>query len=100
MSGSARHKTVAFILSGIFPGLGQLYNRQPLKAVAFIAAGGVLTWLTGRSVSVDRLLQAALSGQDALLQQDLLGVSVILPLCLLLLIWGWSLVDAWRLAGR
>jgi len=30
-----RRKITALILSGIFPGLGQFYNRQPIKGVAF-----------------------------------------------------------------
>ena len=37
-----RSPTIAVLLSGIFPGLGQLYNRQPRKAVLFIIVG-VLT---------------------------------------------------------
>ena len=28
---TTRRKMVALVLSGIFPGLGQFYNRQPLK---------------------------------------------------------------------
>src|SRR2546428_230937 len=45
-----RRKTVALVLSGIFPGLGQLYNRQPFKGAVFVALGLVLSWLTGRAV--------------------------------------------------
>src|SRR3989454_12186553 len=45
-----RRKTVALVLSGIFPGLGQLYTRQPFKGAVFVALGLVLSWLTGRAV--------------------------------------------------
>src|SRR5262245_54564564 len=34
---AAPRKLVALILSGIFPGLGQIYNRQPIKGAAFLA---------------------------------------------------------------
>ena len=34
-----RSPLVALILSGLFPGLGQLYNRQRWKALLFLAAG-------------------------------------------------------------
>jgi TM2 domain-containing membrane protein YozV len=34
---------VAFFLSGVFPGLGQFYNRQPLKGGALLVAGARLT---------------------------------------------------------
>lgn len=83
-----RRKIVAFILSGIFPGLGQFYNRQPLKGAAFVVAGVVLSWLSGRAVPVD------------LLAPHPLGIDLIVLLCLLLAVWLWSLVDAWRVADR
>ncbi len=42
-SGAKRHgPLVAAVLSGIFPGLGQLYNGQRLKALLFVV-GAVLT---------------------------------------------------------
>jgi hypothetical protein len=92
-SGS-RNKIVALFLSGIFPGLGQMYNRQPVKGAAFVVGSGVLTWLAGRGVSPDLLQEALLRGQNPL------GVSVLLPVGLLLIVWIWSLIDAWRVADR
>lgn len=83
-----RRKIVAFILSGIFPGLGQFYNRQPVKGAAFVVAGGVLNWLLVRAVPSDLLAPDALWG------------NLIAVLCLLLAIWLWSLIDAWRVAHR
>ena len=95
MNGSrSRHKIIALALSGIFPGLGQFYNRQPVKGVAFVVVSGVLTWLAGRAVSPD-LLQEVLLGAP-----NPLGVSLVLPMSLLLLVWIGSLIDAWRVAGR
>jgi len=79
---------IALILSGVFPGLGQLYNRQPTKGVAFVAAGVALTWFLGRAIPEDLLM---------LIQPE---ARLILPLCVLLLVWLWSVVDAWRVAGR
>ncbi len=83
-----RRKIIAFILSGFFPGLGQIYNRQPLKGVTLLAAGVVLTWLLGRAVPTDLLALARP------------GTTLIVLLCILLGLWLWSVVDAWRLAGR
>src|SRR5205809_6580976 len=53
-----RRQVLGFILSGIFPGLGQLYNREYLKGVLFIIPGAVLTWLTGRAAPTDLLALA------------------------------------------
>ena len=85
-----RRAMIAFILSGVFPGLGQLYNRQPLKGGVFLAAGIALSWLIGRLVPTDL---------DALASASL-GAYPILMLCLLLAIWLWSAIDAWRVGSR
>ena len=79
---------IALILSGVFPGLGQFYNRQPKKGVAFLAAGIVLSWFLGRAVPTDSL---------TLIQPD---ARLIVSLCILLIVWFWSIIDAWRVAGR
>ena len=86
--GVGRRKIVALILSGVFPGLGQLYNRQPLKGAAFVVAGVMLSWLLGRAVPASPLALAQPSA------------NVIALLCVLLAIWLWSVIDAWRVAGR
>ena len=83
-----RRKVIALILSGVFPGLGQFYNRQLGKGAAFLAAGVVLSWFLGRAVPTDSLL---------LIQPE---ARLIFPLCVLLIVWPWSLIDAWRVAGR
>ena len=79
---------MGFILSGIFPGLGQLYNREYLKGVLFIIPGAVLTWLLFRAIPADLL---ALAQPNAMLM---------LLLVLLLALWLWAIIDAWRVAGR
>ena len=76
------------MLSGIFPGIGQLYNRQPVKGAIGLVLGVVLTWAAARAAPADPL---------ALVQP---GTDVLVPLFALLAVWGWSLVDAWRVAGR
>jgi hypothetical protein len=94
-----RRKVVALVLSGIFPGLGQVYNRQPVKGVAFVVVGGVLSWFAARAFPGDLLVQNLLA-QNPPPVQNLLGVALILPLSLLLIVWFWSLIDAWRSADR
>ena len=81
-------RVVALILSGILPGLGQLYNRQWLKGTAFVVAGLGLSWLLTRAVSVDLEALSSVS----------VDPSAFWALGLLLAVWLWSLVDAWRCA--
>jgi hypothetical protein len=85
-----RRAMVALFLSGVFPGLGQLYNHQPLKGGAFLVAGAALSWLIGRVVPND--LEALASAK--------VGADTILLLCLLLAIWLWSAIDACRVGSR
>jgi hypothetical protein len=85
-----RRAIVAFFLSGVFPGLGQFYNRQALKGGVFLAAGIALSWLVGRVVPTD--LTALASAK--------VGADAILLLSLLLAIWLWSAIDAWRVGSR
>jgi hypothetical protein len=83
-----RRQVVGFILSGIFPGLGQLYNREYLKGVIFIMPGVVLSWLIGRAIPTDLMALAQPSA------------SLMLLLVLLMALWLWAIIDAWRIAGR
>jgi hypothetical protein len=89
-SGSRRHQWIALILSGVFPGLGQLFVRAWGKGVAFLLAGGVLTWALGHLVSPEDLLAGRLS-------HPLVTLALILAL---LGVFLWSLLDAWRVGGR
>jgi TM2 domain-containing membrane protein YozV len=79
---------IALVLSGIFPGLGQLYNGQPAKGAIGLAAGAVLSWLAGRAMPADPLAI------------DQAGFALFAPLCALLAVSTWSIIDAWRAAGR
>jgi hypothetical protein len=89
-NGPGHQKAIALILSGTFPGLGQLYNRQPLKGVLFLAAGAVLSWFVARAVPIDPL---------ALIDRGV-SLAVVLAVLVLLAVWLWSVFDAWRGAGR
>jgi hypothetical protein len=81
-------RVVALVLSGFFPGLGQLYNRQWLKGTAFAVAGVLLSWLAMRGLP--GTLEALASAPP---DRTVLGESG-----LLLAIWVWSVIDAWRVA--
>lgn len=83
-----RRQVIALMLSGIFPGIGQLYNRQPVKGAIGVVLGVVLTWAAARAAPADPV---------ALAQP---GADVLGPLLALLAVWVWSLVDAWRAAGQ
>lgn len=83
-----RRKVIALILSGIFPGLGQFYNGEHIKGVGFLIAGVVLSWLLARASPADVL---------ALVRPE---ANVVVLLCVLLALWLWSVIDAWRVAGR
>ena len=81
-------KLLALILSGVFPGLGQLYNREWGKGGGLLLAGLGLSWLAMRALPGDL---------DALVNAPL-PATVLGALVLLLAVWIWSLVDAWRRA--
>jgi hypothetical protein len=85
-----QRSAVALILSGVFPGLGQFYNRHLIKGAVFLGLGIVLSWYVTRAVPLDPL---------ELLEQGVkLGPA--LAVLVLLAIWLWSVVDAWRGANR
>ncbi len=86
---AVRKKATALILSGIFPGLGQLYNREIFKAALFVAPSVGLSWLVTRAVSADPLAFIARGA----------NLTVIVAMLVLLALWLWSVVDAWRGAG-
>ena len=86
VSGSDRRQWIALMLSGVFPGLGQLFLCAWGKGVAFLLAGGVLTWAMGQLVSLEDLLTGRLS-------YPLVTLALVLVLSAVFL---WSVVDAWR----
>jgi len=86
MLSTKRRRTVALILSGVFPGLGQFYNRRPIKGAVFLGLSVLLSWLVMRAVPVD----------PARLAEQGIGLPASLAVLILLAIWLWSVVDAWR----
>jgi len=88
MAEARRRQVIALVLSGIFPGLGQLYNRQWGKGSAALVAGVILSWRLARAVPAD------------LAAPPPLGADLLVALALLLAVWVWSVIDAWRVAGR
>jgi hypothetical protein len=85
-----RRQAIALFLSGTFPGLGQLYNRQPLKGILFLAAGMALGWPVVQAVPLDPLV---------LIERGV-SLAAVLAMVALLAVWLWSVVDAWHGAGR
>ncbi len=88
--GSRRRQWIALILSGIFPGLGQIYLRAWMKGALFLLAGGAVTWALGGLVELDDLIEGRV-------EHALPIVGLLLALLALSL---WSLMDAWRRGGR
>jgi hypothetical protein len=86
--GSRRRQTSALVLSGIFPGLGQFYNRQHVKGGLSVIVAGFLSWLIGRGIPADPL---------TLVHP---GAALTVPTVVLLALWLWSIIDAWRAAGQ
>ena len=84
-SRTPRQTATAVTLSAVFPGLGQLYNGEVVKAVLFFASGAALSWPLARAVFVEPL---------ALIERGA-SPSVLLAASLLLGVWLWSFVDAW-----
>lgn len=85
-----RRQWIALILSGIFPGLGQWYLRAWKKGAAFLVAGGAAIWALGRLVSMQDLM-------TGILPHPLATQGVLLTL---LVVFLWSMLDAWRSGGR
>jgi uncharacterized membrane protein len=85
-----RRQWIALILSGLFPGLGQFYVRAGGKGVASFIAGAAATWALARLVSVEDLLTGRPPSPGA-------TAGVVLAL---LVLYVWSIVDAWRSGGK
>jgi len=83
-----RSPRVALILSAIFPGLGQFYNRHWFKGLGFFIGSGMVGGIVSESVSIDDLTAGDISGAVHALG-FLLALTGILV---------WSMVDAYRSA--
>jgi hypothetical protein len=85
-----RSPVLAVMLSGIFPGLGQLYNRERRKGLLFLIAGAVTAFGPWGALDVDIDPEDIAAGLRTLLLTSL-------PFLVLAL---WSVVDAYRVAHR
>ncbi len=85
-----RSPTLAVILSGLFPGLGQLYNRERLKALLFFV-GAVLTGIWPLSpLSMDIDMDDPIAGLRAVMLWSVPFLAIAL----------WSVIDAYRTAKQ
>ena len=87
---SRRSPLVAVLLSGLFPGLGQLYNREKAKALLMLVLGAVTGFapLGGVDISLDPDQAAAGLLKLALASLPFFAVA------------AWSIVDAYRVARK
>ena len=88
----SRKAKVALVLSAIFPGLGQFYNREYVKGVVFFVSGLVLSWISSEMLPP---LDTLLAGKTPEGLGQLVSVMVLLLVC-----YAYSIVDAYRSAKR
>jgi hypothetical protein len=90
MAAAKRSATIAVLLSGTFPGLGQLYNRELRKAGLF-AVGAILTAFGPLSpLDVDIDLSDPAAGLRTVMFASLPFLAIAV----------WSVIDAYRVAKR
>jgi hypothetical protein len=87
-AGRRRSPLLAAVLSGLFPGLGQLYNRERLKALLFLIGGVVFAAGPFSPLEVNIDLDNPAAGMRNLLLASL-------PFSVVAL---WSVIDAYRTA--
>jgi hypothetical protein len=83
-----RNPRLAAVLSAIFPGLGQFYNRQWFKGIGFFIGSGVLSGIVTERFSVEELM----AGDTSHVGKVLAFLAILLGLLV------WSMVDAYRSA--
>jgi hypothetical protein len=89
-SSTRRSPFIATLLSGIFPGFGQLYNRERRKALLFFVGAALSAFGPFSPVDVDIDLNDPATGMRKVLLASL-------PF---LVIAAWSVIDAYRVARR
>jgi len=87
-SAGRRSPLVAVCLSGLYPGLGQLYNRQPLKALLFGLTAGLAGFGPFSPVDIDIDLNDPTPGLTKVMLASVPFLAIAL----------WSVVDAYRAA--
>ncbi|HVO27173.1 MAG TPA: hypothetical protein VMW56_26475 [Candidatus Margulisiibacteriota bacterium] len=85
-----RSPILAAVLSGLFPGVGQLYNRQRLKALLFFVAGVASAFGPFAPLDVNIDLNDPAAGLRTVLLASL-------PF---LVVATWSVIDAYLTARR
>jgi hypothetical protein len=85
-----RSPFVAVLLSGVFPGLGQLYNRERLKALLFFIGGAVTAFGPLNPLNVDIDLDDPVAGLRKVLLLSVPFLAIAL----------WSVLDAYRTARQ
>ena len=85
-----RSPVLAAVLSGLFPGLGQLYNRQRLKALLFFLGGVITAFGPLNPLDVDIDLSDPAVGLRKVLLASLPFLAVA----------TWSVLDAYLIARR
>jgi hypothetical protein len=83
-----RSPLLAAVLSGLFPGLGQFYNRQRGKGLLFLVGGALTAFGPLNPLTVDIDPGDLAAGMEKVLLASL-------PFLLVAL---WSVIDAWRVA--
>ncbi len=89
-TGHPKNPTLAGVLSGVMPGLGQFYCRQWGKGAGFLVGMLVADAGTGMTRTVLDVLQSGQLPQDLTL--FLIGALVVLAIA------AWSVIDAVRTA--
>lgn len=91
-SGHPKNPTLAAVLSGVMPGLGQFYCRQWAKGAAFLAAVSVVDFGANVSKSLFGFMLTRALPTDT--TQFLVGSTIMLAIAI------WSILDAVRTAKR
>lgn len=86
----ARSRVLAVFLSGLFPGMGQLYNGDPGRALGFVVAAILTGFGPWNPLDVEIDVDDPARGLRNVLLASIPFLAVAL----------WSAVDAWRRAGE
>jgi hypothetical protein len=87
-AGRSKSRLLAITLSGLFPGLGQLYNGDPWRGLAFAVAGALTAFGPLNPLEVEIDIDDPVQGLRNVLLSSLPFLAVAL----------WSAIDAWRRA--
>jgi hypothetical protein len=86
--GRSKSRLIAITLSGLFPGLGQVYNGDPWRGLAFAVAGALTAFGPLNPLDIDIDIDDPVRGLRNVLLASLPFLAVAL----------WSVIDAGRRA--